>query len=442
MFIIFGIIQIAIIVIFIAYLLKRNTKSVLIFSNTIIFATTLAILKYLLINHFYNPGYPNSTFLYNPLDRFNDFINMVETCKILDPYNFNNFLPSVYFPVSNIFFYGFYKIANDNMATSMLFFTIIFLIIFFVLLKKMIRVDNKNKILLYISLFISYPVIFSIDRMNLEMYLFLFTLGFIFFYLKEQYFIAVIFLSFAICMKLYPILFLILFLQKKNYKAIKNTIISCILLTVGSLAILKGGIITNINLLLANLNHFNNMYSGSSGLQHNASIYGDLKIIMISLCKYVLKYGNEESNNFTNLFLKYPYLIFVAFYFLTISSYILFVEKTFWKKVYLIISMTILLPHVSFDYKLLTIIIAIILFIANSNKESNAKFYSILFAVLMIPNSYFYFANDISIGVVINPIVMLLITYKILTENKEQIRNKISMLRNSNTNIFISNKIH
>ena len=84
-----------IIVIFITYLLKSKKRPVIIFSNTIIFATTLAILKYLLINYFYNPGYPNSTFLYNSSDRFNDFINMAETCKLLDPYNKNNFLPFI-----------------------------------------------------------------------------------------------------------------------------------------------------------------------------------------------------------------------------------------------------------------------------------------------------------------------------------------------------------
>ena len=95
--------------------------------------------------------------------------------------------------------------------------------------------------------------------------------------------------------------------------------------------------------------------------------------------------------------------------------------------------MTILLPHVSFDYKLLTLMIAIILFINSSDKEKNSRFYAIAFAILIIPNSYFYFANDISIGVIINPIIMLLITYKILVENKNQIRNKIIMLKNNNS---------
>ena len=431
MYLISGIIQIVIIFIYITYQLKSNKKPISIFTNIIIFATTLAIVKYLLINYFYNPGYPNSTFLFNPLDQFNDFVNMAETSKLLDPYNKNNILPSVYFPFSNLFFYGFYKITNDNMVASMWLFTIIFFIGFFILLKKMIQLENTIKIILVISIFISYPVIFSIDRMNLEMYLFLFTLGFIFFYLKKKYFIAILFLSFAICMKLYPILFLLLFLEDKNYKAIRDTIITCLLLTILSLVVLKGGITSNINLLLSNLSHFNNTYSGPSGLQHNASIYGFIKIVVIGILSFIFKYTKEASNSSTNLILKIPYLIFVIVYFSIISCYVLFIEKTFWKKVFLITSMTILLPHVSFDYKLLTILIAIILFINSSDFEKKSEFYSIAFAILILPNNYFYLNYDISIGVIINPIIMLLITYKILNENKEQITNRIS--RNKNT---------
>ena len=436
MFIIFGFIQIAILAYFVFYLFKINKKPVVIFSNTVIFATILAIIKHLFINYLYHPGYPNSTFLFNPSDRFNDYINMTEACKFLDPYNSNNFLPSVYFPVSNLIFYGFYKISNNQILISMLLFTIIFLLGFFILLKMMTNLDLKIKILFFVSIFISYPVIFSIDRMNLEMYLFLFTLSFIFFYLKKKYFIAIIFLSFAICMKLYPILFLLLFLQEKNYKAIITTLVTCFILTFISLALFKGGIFANINLLFINLKDFNNDYASVSGLQHNSSMYGVVKIFFLSIFKYLLNYENADANNTTNLLLKIPYFIFVIIYFVAITSYILFIEKTLWKQVFLIITMTILLPHVSFDYKLLTIIISILLFIKNSNNEKHSVFYAVLFAFLLIPNSYFYIFNDVSIGVIINPIILLIITFKIVYGNKDLIVNKVSIILNNKRIIF------
>ena len=45
------------------------------------------------------------------------------------------------------------------------------------------------------------------------------------------------------------------------------------------------------------------------------------------------------------------------------------------------------------------------------NKEINSKIYSILFAILIIPNSYFYIINDISIAVIINPIIIFIAVY-------------------------------
>jgi hypothetical protein len=266
--------------------------------------------------------------------------------------------------------------------------------------------------------------------MNLEMYLFLFILGFIFFYLKKKYFIAILFLSFAICMKLYPILFLLFFLQDKKFKYIMISFIMCLVFTISSLAIFRGGILDNINSLLINLNLFNSLYSSSSGLQHNSSLYGVFKIFLIKLVTIIYNYNIKDANIFINSLLRVPYLIFVALYFTIITSYIHFIEKTLWKKVFLIISMTLLLPHVSFDYKLLHIIIAIILFVDNVNNERYSILYSILFALLIVPNSYFYIANDISIGVIINPIIMLLITFKIFYENKNLIKNRISILIN------------
>jgi hypothetical protein len=72
MFFILGSVQITLIIFFISILLTRTKKPIIIFSNIIIFATVIAIIKYALINKLFNPGYPNSTFLFNPIDRFND----------------------------------------------------------------------------------------------------------------------------------------------------------------------------------------------------------------------------------------------------------------------------------------------------------------------------------------------------------------------------------
>jgi hypothetical protein len=363
---------------------------------------------------------------------------MIEACKYLDPYGLQNKLPSVYFPASNIFFYLVFALCKMNINISIIFFISLFLLLFFLILRKNIIASKEQSIFLFIAILISYPVLFSIDRLNLELYLFIFIFLFIYFYKKNQYIIAVTFLSLAICMKLYPALFLIILLKKKAYKPIIFTIILCFFITLVSLSLFKGGILINVNKLLFNLNDFNNDYEGLSGIQHNLSIYGIIKIGMLFIYKYLFNYENNIINDLVNANLKIPYLSFVFIYFISISAYILFIEKIFWKKIFLIISMFILLPHVSFDYKLLYFIIPIVLFLQNKDLENKSTTYSILLSTLMIPNAYFYLISDVSIGVIINPILILTISFLIISENKKNISLKFGELY-SNFKIKILN---
>jgi hypothetical protein len=260
MFILIGIFQVIILILYIKYFVKDSNPPISIISKIALFAFLISVIKYVLINYFVNPGYPNSTFLFNPDDRFGDFVNMVDACKSLDPYNLQNKLPSVYFPLSNLFFYLVFVICKMDISISILFFISIFLVLLFIMLKSNVRGTKKQTFFFLLALLLSYPVLFSLDRLNLELYLFIFIFLFIYFYNKNQYNVAVLFLSFAICMKLYPILFLTIFLKKKEYKPIIYATLFSFFFTFTSLCLFKGGVIININQLLFNLNDLNNDY--------------------------------------------------------------------------------------------------------------------------------------------------------------------------------------
>lgn len=436
MFVLIGVFQILAVITFIFFLLKTNANSILIIPKIILFSTLIAFFKYLIIFYLFNPGYPNSTFLFRPDDRFNDFVNMIITCKDLDPYNFSNYLPSVYFPVANLFYFGFYAICNFNLNLSIIVYIVSFLILSFILIDKFLEDDSKIKGYIFCAILFSYPILFSLDRLNLEMVLFLFLGGFIYSFKEGKNMLAVILLSLAICMKLYPILFLILFLKNKNYKAIFGSFLACILFSVFSLILFKGGGILNIQKLYFNINNFNQIYSGPAGIQHNLSIYGVIKIFLFSFLKFILKFSNHLIISSTNQMLSVPYLIFVFFYFSLISLYIFFIEKTLWKLVFLVTSLFVLLPYVSFDYKLLHLIVPMLLFLQNFSKEKFAVIYSVLFALIMIPNSYFYIIWDVSIGVLINPFIIIVISVFIILENKYIILNKLLLVNHFLIKVF------
>ena len=419
MFITIGVFQILIMILFISRVIKRENSAEMIVSKIIIFSITLSVVKYLVINYLFNPGYPNSTFLYAPHDRFKDFVNMINTCKNFDPYDLSNFLPSVYFPLANLFFSLFYKLSIQNMTISVIAYVVLCIVLVVILFNKIIK--SNNKLILITSLVISYPVLFSLERLNLELVVFLLTMGFVYFYNKNQFFLAVFLLSIAISMKLYPVLFLILFIKDKNYKPIYFSAFVCISLSLISLFLFNGGLIVNMHKLLFNLTKFNDIYGGLEGLQHNSTIYGMIKIMAMAVYKFIFNFNVYSANIAANEILRFPYLIFVFIYFLFVSAYIIFIEKSLWKNVFLLTSLFILLPHVSFDYKLLHMIIPLLLFLNDSHRDKYFLHYVILFSLIMIPNSYFYFFVDISLAVFIYPCVMFLFTYFIFKENKSKI---------------------
>jgi hypothetical protein len=96
-----------------------------------------------------------------------------------------------------------------------------------------------------------------------------------------------------------------------------------------------------------------------------------------------------------------------------------------WKQVALLIFSFNLLPYISADYKLIHIFIPMLLFI-NCEKESKFRLLSaILFGLLLIPKAYYHFsgivsaesgAPDISISIIINPLIMLIFTIAIMYE--------------------------
>jgi hypothetical protein len=110
--------------------------------------------------------------------------------------------------------------------------------------------------------------------------------------------------------------------------------------------------------------------------------------------------------------------------FIFLSGYVLFVEKELWKKVMILVSAALLLPHASADYKLIYIFIPMLLFINSAKKSRFDLFYIIMFGLLLIPKDYYLFPkiisdsgySDISIAVVLNIFIILAMIAVIIKE--------------------------
>ena len=105
----------------------------------------------------------------------------------------------------------------------------------------------------FVFSFLTYPFLFVVDRANIEAFVFIFLYLFISFYRKQRTIISIIFLSFAISMKLFPAVFLVLLLSDKKYKEAIYTVLLVMIISICGYLSYNGELIQNIGDHLTNL---------------------------------------------------------------------------------------------------------------------------------------------------------------------------------------------
>lgn len=136
---------------------------------------------YLFLIYSLNGIYPYNTFLYDPLERFDDtFINVCGALKQFMPYWGQLRADRIYSPIA--WMYGYICNINENYVVVVFTLTIIFswALIFaypYLISKKdgnNPKVDIVTSSILSVYLCLSYPMIMTIDRMNMDIFGFIF----------------------------------------------------------------------------------------------------------------------------------------------------------------------------------------------------------------------------------------------------------------------------
>ncbi len=356
--------------------------------------------------------YPYSTFLFYPPERFSDLFNMILVCRENNPYLTTAPFASNYFPVANIFFF-LLSLLSKKIIIALIFLAV-FLTSYSALIYKFFLNRIKPFFLEFVIIFFfSYPLFFNVDRLNLEVYNFLLCLLWMYFRSSNKTFLSLLFLSLSISLKLYTGVYLVLYLKEKRYKEIFTVGALVVIMSVLSLFTFKGGFTNNIAGMLAGLKSFTEKYAGSSlGLQHNLSLYGMFKLITIIFIKLVTGKLIENPPIIQKLLGLYSIATLISFSIVTYT--IIKKDLSGWMDYFLLTAILLLFPHVSFDYKLIFIYIPLISFLKESGSSGIDRMYSILFALLLIPHNYFYLYKDISVAVIIYPVILIAMSLFIL----------------------------
>ena len=253
----------------------------------------------------------------------------------------------------------------------------------------------------------TYPVLFTLDRGNEEAFVFIALAWFAYLYFVEHSRWAGVLLGMAIAYKMYPGVLVVLFVADRRWKDLLITGVTTLGLTAAGTFLL--GALSGYGPVLVLRYWFNTLFVGHVGYsgtleaaQHGHSIWGAVVTLMGRL------QGGEPVGLSTRAYVIVALLSFVA-----LSAYVVFAERSDWKRVTLLVIAMLILPLESHDYTLIHLLIPIALFV-NSVRGRLDMVYAVLFGLLLIPLDYYIVINEVSSAAFIYPAALLAIVAMIV----------------------------
>jgi hypothetical protein len=258
----------------------------------------------------------------------------------------------------------------------------------------------------------TYPFLFCVDRANVEMIVFALLCFFFLSFERERWKTAAFWLGCATAMKLYPGVFAILFLRRKQYRAFFASIAFTIGLSLASVFLYDGGLTRAVRGMAANLAWFRDGYVlGYDGLRFNSSWFGALRFL-------AEEFAPALATRAADFIL--PYTLVCILLFAAIAVLVLRrKEMPFWQQVLLLCFPMILFPEVSFDYKLIHCLFPIAFFVKARETSTRDRTYAVLLSVLLVPMAYVWFdGSDVNIAVFLHPALMTMLMLLVIVPER------------------------
>ncbi len=343
-------------------------------------------------------AYPRGTFLFSPWDRYKDLINLLPHVRDMDPYRWNG---SVYFPFAYVLLIPF-SWFRDLQAT-VLFFMVSIAGLFWTLHRFEVPKVGWLGLILF-----SYPVWFALDRANPEIFVFLFLAAFLNGFLSKSR-LAPVWLAFAIALKAYPAVFLVLLLKHKKWADVFWSASLAVLLSLASGAFFEGGLKATHVQLLSNLKFHHGMYIlGDLCTRFNLGAFGWIKLHWI------------QNDPDLSLWFLERYIGIALAVFTIAAGRILFSRTREIEIDVLILALSmIVLPELSYDYKLLHLYLPILVYFGRRrflDSQNVGYVWSdrglpnwvwVIFPVL-IPFQYWILKDEVGAGSLLRPPVLLM----------------------------------
>ena len=366
-----------------------------------------AVTAHYIVGQWVLRGYPYSTFLFKPQDAtglpgqpnilgvhgFGDFFEAWRTSRGPHPYvDFPLSAPSSYFPVTHIVLF---PIAQLPLELALVLYLGAFTVAFVALVAMGAGGDGFSRTRAALVLTAcSTPVLFLVDRANIEGLLFLLLAGALLAYRRERLYLAAVLIAIPVAMKGSAGIFWLLFLFDGHIRALLVSIATFAFGTAAALLVLPGSFSANIDGLSSALETLLTATSeGTAGLRHSAS----LKSAFAGLGRW-----DEHFNFFV---VNYAFVALALLFAVALALALLRLEL--WQRVALLSAAMILVPSVSYEYRMIHVYLPLLLFLAVVESRRADALYVALFGLLLIPKGLPILYADVNIGTVVNPLLLV-----------------------------------
>ena len=344
-------------------------------------------------------------------DRFTDFFDVNKYISQLDPYSESVSYPPfgifVAFPFSQLADYLQYspkEVRDSNIGLiSIILFEGPFLLFLGWFIYQAVKgqgwvKDGFNTL----SLLITLPVIFLLDRGNYVILTFI-CLALFFFYYDTRKDLSLFSLAAAISMKIYPVIYLVLLLMDRRFKDLIKIVFCVFIFSIFPLVVFKQSVFTSLKYFLSSIAVFS---SGPDRLW----VYLSYNLSMDTLLKYIGFFWGVPISEQINII----YFVFKSLL-ITLCIFLLFFEKNNWKRVLILTLIMILMPSMSMEYNLIYIYLPVYLFLISETNRKTDQLYLVVFTLLLIIKPYYVFqTGEIVRAFTIQPMIEVLTMFSVL----------------------------
>jgi hypothetical protein len=367
----------------------------------------VAVADHYVMGHYFGKPWPANTFLFRPWDRFYDFTLVVRQSAALDPFGEDNggFAGA---PFPHLLGYLFSLLAPPLLRL------LVFFGAFFAAFTCMIRHHLRDPRLpsslmwlaIFVVVFMTYPVLFAVDRANFDLLVLPLVFVFALTYAKRQYRSSALALGLAIALKPHALLLIVIYIFDRRYRHCLLAVLIAAFLYALSLALFKDGLFAETHKYVDALSSLGSHLSAGSQQFYTSDIYGLLTVVIDFVGNALNLAAPLYLPDHPNVTLAYAILAsLVGFYFLL---HLWVRPQPLWKTLAVLITLTILLPFNSHDYRLILLFVPMLMFLAVSEKARNDTIIVALWGLLLIPKNY-YPLNSLhqNIGMLVNPLLLI-----------------------------------